>query len=301
MFPSCRTHLSEQEFNYKPLKNNKKMRKFLFLSIAAMALIFAGCERDDIAKNLVGTWTFATESISDYDCSFTFTEDQFILTNNTDGVRYEGSYTIDKDDILLLNCEKLFQLDLDDDYFPIPDTWHEVQLDPNDAPTSERKVLLKYDNNVLLMLYRDFESSSTWGSSDNFDIYFRTDAAINTPAKDVVGQWNWLLDDGVSIHGFMELTNSAFDIIVPVWRMRMEGTYTYEGGDLKFHLTKISRRLEFDDMFLPEYLYDNWEEVSVEDMIDQAPFGVDFTCPFIAVDNEAYSLFANIPAHYVKK
>jgi hypothetical protein len=123
--------------------------------------------------------------------------------------------------------------------------------------------------------------------------------------SDIQGNWYWYMDnDNNNIAGAMIIRNNEFDLIIGAWGQKYSGTYTYQSGVMKLHITKgrTSRAphtgygVGYGNMD-PETLDATWSILDREYWDVEA----DMTMKFVVSGNQADSEFANRSIVYYKK
>ena len=123
--------------------------------------------------------------------------------------------------------------------------------------------------------------------------------------SDIQGNWYWYMDnDNNNIAGAMIIRNNEFDLIIGAWGQKYSGTYTYQSGVMKLHITKgrTSRAphtgygVGYGNMD-PETLDATWY------VLDQEYWTMEdgMTVKFVVSGNQASSELANRSIVYHKK
>lgn len=257
------------------------MKKFCYVLFVALATMFAGCEKvEDTdesdntnppeASQLKGTWVMEGE---DYSIRYIFED---------------GVYTMQEGDLVISGSYSL--------------SGNVLSMMVGDSMRNEVKVIMLYDNNVLVMRYHS-EMGEGWGLADEFALLYRQNGVINASAESIQGKWYWYyMGDETVIRSMLEISGNTFDFIIPIWRERMKGTIEYQNGMIKFRVTEFLTRenLEEGNESL-ENLYLNWAEPGEDAYSTEPTFGTYFERPFVSNGTEAFSIFANLPAYFVKK
>lgn len=254
------------------------MKKILLAFFAALTLGFVGCQKDaddsrepgpDVDKNLlVGTWEV---DAGDYVNTYTFNENFTFTQSINDAWEINGTYSL-SGDILTLTM---------------------------DSTIYTMRIVMMYQNNVMALCYKTGEEG--WGIVDGFELLYRQGVSINTPIDDIQGKWWWyLLGDESIIRSALTISGNSFEFIIPAWREFMTGNIEYKSGKIIFHVEQFKTR---DDSYskLAEHLYEGWHVPGPDDYHQEPTFGWEFTQPFVANGNEAFSILANLPAYYVKQ
>lgn len=235
-----------------------------------ITFIFPTEEQEEIS--IVGSWTMSSEMMT---LHYTFKEDGTYSLSEYDTTFY-GTYTLRGDTLTML--EDTFQ--------------------------NSVRVILQYDNNVMTFRFAD-ETGDFYGVSDDFYLLFRDSAKINAPIEDIQGKWWWYFRGDTSIiRASLIVTDTLFEFIIPAWREFLTGHIEYENGMIQFKVDEFKTRGNMGEINeSPEHLYDNWHKWTEEDTEhgEDPTFGYQFSIPFIAHDNEAFSIFANLPAYFVKQ
>lgn len=257
------------------------MKKYFYIAFLALATLFVGCEKVDdpegkpvSADQLVGTWVLSCEEPDGFTLKYIFDRDKFTVQQGEN--EYQGTYTLDGDVLTMV---------------------------VDDSLVNEVKLMMLYDNNVLVMRYRS-GMGEDWGIVDGFELLYRENGAIKASLEDIQGKWYWYFrGDETIIRSMLEIDGSNFDFIIPVWRQRMKGTIEYKNGMVQFHMTEylIRENLGEDNESL-ESLYLDWRTPTEEEAQWLAPsFGWNFAKPFVANGDEAFGMVANLPAYFVRK
>lgn len=262
------------------------MKKLLYFAIFAFALAFSSCEKIDIpegdptdtndvnppsANLLLGTWVMNGE---DYSITFTFTENTW--TSAEGDYVEQGTYSLNGD-VLTMNI--------------------------GDSVANQVRVIMLYGNNVLVMRFRS-DFGGGWGIADEFALYYRQGSTVDAPLSDIQGKWFWYyMGESTIIRASLEITDNNFEFIIPIWRERMQGTLEYVNGMIRFHVNEfwVRDNLEEGNESL-ENLYLYWRHPDPEQWDrDEPTFGMNFERPFVANGNEAFCVFANLPAYFEKQ
>lgn len=256
------------------------MKKILLAFFVALTMGFVGCQKDaddsrepgpDVNENLlVGTWEVAAE---DYVNIYIFNKDHtFSLSSSlaNDEPVLRGTYSV-SGDILTLTMDSI---------------------------VNTMRIVMMYQNNVMALCY-NVEGQEDWGIVENFELLYRQGASFNTPVADIQGKWWWHRGNDSIIRGALTVSGNNFEYIIPVWREFMTGHLEYQNGKINFHVDQFKIR-DYNDVSL-EHLYDDWHLPQPEDYQQEPSFGMNFTRPFVANGNEAFSIMANLPAYFVKQ
>lgn len=227
----------------------------------------------DSPSALVGTWEFVGEQIQ---YSLTITPSTFTYVG--DQGNSEGSYKFE-DGMLYMTSK-------------------------GDTAVQKMKPTLLASNNALLLrpyyMMQDENGQLVEASDlDDFELFIKKGAKVKCDIADAQGTWIWHLRGNQEIvRSALIIKDNTFDMIIPVWGQRMKGTVTYDNLYLNFKVNKLLTRdsEEYYGESL-DRLYDGWQE----DVAGDAPFGMEFSRPFVADGNVAYSNLANLPVYYVKK
>lgn len=265
------------------------MKKLLFILMVCFVGFFAACEKPEDPINgdnnggnngdvnpptqnqLLGTWVMEAE---DYTITLVFDEDKWQEIG--DDAPLQGTYSLDGDILTMM---------------------------VGDSLANHVKVIMLYDNNVLVMRYHS-EYGDGWGLADEFGLYYRANSTINATVSEIQGKWYWYLrGDSSIIRTSLELkADGTFDLIIPIWRERMLGNYEYRNGRIYFNVTEFQTRENLEEgNESPENLYLNWAEPTEDSWPQEPAFGYAFNRPFIANGGEAFSLLANLPSYFVKQ
>lgn len=261
------------------------MKKLFFILMISFVGIFTACEKPEDPINgdnngevnpptqnqLLGTWVMKTE---DYAVTFVFEENRWQEVGN--GENLQGTYSLDGDILTMMIGDSL---------------------------ANQVKVIMLYDNNVLVMRYHS-QYGEGWGLADEFGLFYRENNPVNATLPEIQGKWFWYLrGDSRIIRTSLEIkSDGTFDLIIPVWRERMLGTLDYRNGRIYFNVTEFQVRENLEEgNESPENLYLNWDEPTEDSWPQEPSFGYTFDRPFIANGNEAFSLLANLPSYFVKQ
>lgn len=254
------------------------MKKILLALFAVLALSFVACQKDAddsrepgpvVDENLlVGTWSMPpNENVVRY----VFKDDHTFVCDIYGEPAANGTYSL-SGDILTLT---------------------------DDSVVSTMRVVMLYQNNVMVLCYRS-EGQEDWGIADNFELLFRQGASPNTPIGDIQGKWFWFHGgDTAAVRGALAVSGSKFEFIIPVWREFMTGHLEYQNGFITFHVDQFKTRSGNDVTI--EHLYDDWHVPGPDDYQQEPSFGMNFSIPFVANGNEAFSIVANLPAYFEKQ
>lgn len=257
------------------------MKKLTFFTLfLALATLFVGCGKDDggndgvnnppTAERLVGSWVMTGE---DYSIHLVFNENTWTENNGTQ--ERSGTYALDGD-ILTMKM--------------------------GDSLVNQAKVIMLYGYNVLVLRFQS-PYGEDWGLTHEFGLYYRKNATIAATQADIQGKWFWYMrGDNHAIRCALEFKGNAFDFIIPVWCERMKGTYEYVNGKVSFHVTEFLVREYLEEgNEAVENLYSNWAAPEEGSGREAPSFGINFEKPFVANGNEAYCVFANLPAYFEKQ
>lgn len=221
---------------------------------------------------IVGNWTMSSE---DFGVKYSFKEDGTMSVTEMDSTLF-GTYIL-KGDTLIMKIDTIY---------------------------SSVRVIMQYENNVMTFRFKD-EFSDDYSIADDFMLFFRDSAKINAPLEDIQGDWKWfMMGDTSVIRASLIITDTLFEFIIPVWREFMTGHIDYENGRITFHVDVFKTRGDMGEINeSPAHLYDNWHLWTEDDFEhgEDPTFGYNFSNPFIAHGDEAFSIFANLPAYYVKQ
>lgn len=255
------------------------MKKFLFLSFVSLAVLFSGCEKVDtpniddndtsFATRLQGSWVLADEV---YIVNVIFNESEWFQTDGRNSS--EGTYTLDGDVLTMRSGDSLADL---------------------------IKVIMPCDN-VLVMRFQN-DMGDDWGLADEFELFFRENSEVNLPASDIQGKWFWHPNGDTSIVRMsLEITDSTFDFIIPLWRERMKGTFEYSNGRINFHVKEFLTRENPEGRTESlENLYQGWSAPTEESSRTEPSFGYDFRRSFVPVEGVAYAMLYGGPTYLVKQ
>lgn len=255
------------------------MKKILLTFFVALTMGFVGCQKDaddsrepgpDVDENiLVGTWEYPSDN---YVYRYIFNENHTFSWTIDGELMGEGTYSVSGD----------------------------ILTQTVDSIENSMRIVMMYQNNVMALCYKS-EGQEDWGIADNFELLFRQGASFNTPVADIQGKWWWYFrGDESIIRGALTISGNKFELIIPVWREFMTGNFEYQNGKINFHVEQFKTRDDIYDESV-EHLYDGWRVPAPDEYRQEPNFGMNFTLPFVANGNEAFSIFANLPAHYIKQ
>lgn len=257
------------------------MKKYFYIAFLMLATVFAGCEKVDdpegepvLADQLVGTWVMSSDASDGYTVKYIFDKDMFTVQEGE--YEYQGTFALDGDVLTMM---------------------------VDDSLVNEVKLIMLYDNNVLVMRYHSGMGEG-WGIADEFGLFYRENGSVKASLEDVQGKWYWYFRGNEAIiRSMLEIDGSNFDFIIPVWRERMKGTIEYQNGKIQFQVTEFLIRDNLDEGNESlENLYLYWRTPTEEEAQWLTPsFGYSFAKPFVANGDEAFGMIANLPAYFVRK
>lgn len=252
------------------------MKKFFFMSIAALAVLAVSCNKDDGSsvatsgnavpatnQSILGNWINPAWSWPDRDTfDYVFKADGTVtgdmVTSNTTSETVTGAWSIDEKGVLAITVA-------DKKFYTSPYTL--------------------YDNTVLLLRY-DIpdvgpDGEISWDNGKGYvELFFKDGTCSANNINDIQGSWlnkdTWEYDDGsgntvTESQDNTKLTVSGnnFELYIYPWQSLYKGTCTYSRGMISFKVTYYVSHGEESDPSTSE--------------INGASF------PFIANGQEAYS------------
>lgn len=246
------------------------------------------------SKSIVGTWEMTTEGGT---AQLILTDKKFTMIQESD--KTEGTYTT-KGDKITLTPEKFYEKS------PNTGAWIETKPEDGDDEPATMKVQLLKDNNVLIATIEEVYDEEFAQQEDPFFLmFYRKGANINASSSELQGKWQWSLRGNKEIvRAFVEFKGNNFDLIIPAWRERYQGTYTYQNGMVQFNTTDFTtREWQEEGNESLKYLYTGWRSITAEEQQwGYGPsFGMKFNRAFIAVGKQGYTYLANMPAIFEKQ
>lgn len=181
--------------------------------------------------------------------------------------------------------------------------------DPDSIPESKIKPAFLDNKNVLILrwywlMHDENGVMHEVNEIDDFDLLVRKGYESSFTVNDIQGTWIWNLYGNQDIvRSALILKDNTFDLIIPIWGQRMQGTFTYNNGyiDFKLNTFLVREKEEFTEELV--MLYDGWEAIDEKEWEWplEPTFGKEFRRPFIPDGNVAYSNLANLPVYYIKQ
>jgi len=202
------------------------MKKYLFIALAAVAMMFVGCEKDpvdnggdDNAVSVVGTWYHHSE---DFAQTLTLNQNGTFSNQTSMTQRVEGTYVY-ANDTLALTVTLAYEADVEYvDGQPVVSNWHEVPPYETYVATPARLI---YSNDVLLIGQPDFDDGSlTWVP------YVKENATHVSNVNDIQGKWYWMMKNAGFPRLIVNVQGDQGDVIITPWGERYVGTIRYEKG-----------------------------------------------------------------------
>lgn len=271
------------------------MKRFALISLAALAAVFASCEKTGepkteklSAKDLMGKWVIVEDEGTK---TLTFEESTFVLVETPKGGGEKsyvyGNYTYDNGDITWTDTKEV----AGENEYVIP---AESQY------TRKGKVSAMYDKGVLIIDEEVDPEQSRYKNDDSVILYYKEGVKIPSDANDIQGRWNWMMrghGDGTTVRAALIFKGNEFEYIITAWNERYTGTFTFENGYLKLNYNATWRG-EMDDDGTVEWFTPPQDNPVTYVWMGYTP---PIQKPFLLIDSKtAYSRGSNLNSIYVK-